>query len=441
MEQKIVIIIINYGTAELLKELLDNFIASLPRFPQSRIDWVIVDAQKNITRDNEYYWESAFKQVYKNKKRNFFHFFQIKNQGFAANVNSGYSLFRHKLGSEYQLSSTDLVMLANPDTSFYWPTLEKAIRFMNFNREAMVAGLALINPNGEREKWGHSITFPSLKSIKLLFKGKRFSEPISVNEPAEVAWVSGGAMLIRAFWWEKLKGLDEGYFLYFEDVDFCKRTHLHSGKVYLLPNITVNHRRGSSDISIYRRKRYFYTSESRFFFLYRNSSEYFALRFVRIPFLLYYFFRCYFSPSFWLNKIYKTRKAIICEKKGGYPLLCSFLESFWDTKYLKEIWFVSLFLVIASVAIAVWGIFQLPSPIILHYNAYLGIDAYGEIYQIFIFPLISFLVTLFNFSLGVRFLVSRKYISFTVLPAAANLAFQMTLLIAFINLMIVNNLD
>ncbi|MBM3256669.1 MAG: glycosyltransferase family 2 protein [Candidatus Moranbacteria bacterium] len=438
MEQKIIIVVVNFGTPDLLKELLDNFIASLPRFPRLRIDWVVMDAQKKLNPPNSIYWETDFKQNYKNKKRNFFHFFQVENQGFARNVNLGYMLFRRKLGNDYKPDPSDLLMLVNPDTSLFWPTLEKAIHFMNFTSQAMVAGLALVSPKGEREKWGHSVTFPSLKSFKLLLKGKRFSEPISTNEPTPVAWVSGGAMLIRIFWWEKLKGLSESYYFYFEDVDFCRRTHMHSGKVYFLPNITINHRRGGSPISIYRRKQYFYASEAHYFYTYRNPSEYFILKFIRIPFLVYYFFRCYFAPSFWINKINKTQNILICEKKEGFPQVCLFWESFWKLRHLKEFWAFSFLLMFSIIVIAVWGNFQLSSPIVLHYNAYLGIDAYGEIYQLYAFPFISFFVALFNFTLGTVFLFSQRYAAFSILPAGANMAFQTTILIALVNLILVN---
>ncbi len=437
--QKLVILVINYGTDDYLKELLTNFMLSLPRFPQMRIDWVVTDCSKNRDFLGEN-WEEQMKGTFRNKKNNFFHFFSASNRGFAGNVNFSYHLFRQKLGDKYHLNPSDFILLLNPDTLIFWSNIEKALKFMNFTPDAMVAGMALTSPKGEREKWCHSLTFPSLESWKLLWGGKRFSEPVSSNIPTSVAWVSGGSMLVRGSWWEQMKGFDRGYFFYFEDVDFCKRTGLAGGKVYFLPNITISHRRGASDISIYKRKRYFYASEARYFYLYRSSSEYIKLRIVRVPFKIYYFFRCYFAPSFWLLKIQKIKKAFLYQKKEGYPVINEFKRIFWSSKNLKEIWLLSFLINILVLGLAIWGRSKLPSPMIMHYNAYLGIDAYGDSSQLLIFPALAFLVFLFNLVLEIVFTFSRRYTSFILLPASASLAFQITLAIAMINLILFNRI-
>jgi len=307
---------------------------------------------------------------------------------------------------------------------------------MNASQKTAAAGLALTNPKGQLERWGHSIKFPSLK---LFFGRKRFSEPSLSDKPVSVAWTSGGAMLIRTYWWQKLRGFDENFYLYFEDVDFCQRIKEKGGEVYFLPQATVHHRRGGSNITIYQRKKHFYASEAYYFYLYRSPTEYLLLRFLRFPFKIYYFFYCYFAPSLWKTKLGEARKSITCERREGFPRFCAFLDFFRSIPSLKEIWLTSLFLNLILLGEAIWGRIYLSSPLILHYNAYLGIDLYGDTSSFFMFPLLALLVSLFNFILGVILILSKRYFTFAVVPAGASLAFQSILIIALLNLLIVNS--
>jgi GT2 family glycosyltransferase len=53
-------------------------------------------------------------------------------------------------------------------------------------------------------------------------------------------------MLVRRQTFEEVGGFDEGYFMYFEDIDFCLRVRRSGGRVLYDPTITVTHRRGRS---------------------------------------------------------------------------------------------------------------------------------------------------------------------------------------------------
>lgn len=438
IRQKIIILVINYGTPELIQELTKNFVASLPRLPKMRVDWVIGEAEDKDEFDSEELteWQIAQRKVYKDKKGNHFHFYKISNRGFASNVNNTLKLFQEDHTPHQIIEKDDLILLLNPDTSLYWANLEKAINFMNEEQGIAIAGLALTNPNGQREKWGHSTKYPSMK---LFFGHKRFSEPSASDEPVKVAWVSGGAMLIKYAWWKKVGGLDPKFYFYFEDVDFCRRINDSGGNVYFLPQATVNHLRGGSKISVYRRKKHFYAAEARYFFLYHSPTEYLLLRLVRFPYKIFYFLRCYLSPFFWKERISHARQVVDCEKNNGYPLFCKFRSSIVDVPYLKELWLsviIANFIVLGE---AIWIKFNLSSPLILHYNAYMGIDLYGDTNSFMMFPLLAFLVSLFNFILGIILFFSKRYTPFVVLPAGASLAFQITLAIVVLNLLSVNN--
>lgn len=437
---RVIIIVINHHTTSILKELLHNFLSSLPSHPHIRIDWVISDTRESPEEEKiqNSDFEREMREEFKNKKRNFLYFFTIENKGFAANVNRSFSLFKRRFNSKNKvdrLDGSELILLLNPDTSLYWANLEKAVKFMDECEKAKVAGLALVGPSGQKEKWGHSTVFPSLK---FFWNRKRFSKPSFLEEPNQVAWVSGGALITRIKWWEKLKGLDEGFFLYFEDVDFCKRTEILGGKTYFLPEIVVGHRRGGSKISMFRRKRLFYASEARFFHLYKSSGEYLLLRLIRIPYKVFYFFFSYCRFSFWKEKIQAGFLFLGEEKKNGFPTVKKNLEKLRKFQFLKELWLLTIFLNLVALILAFWGSKTLSPPIILHYNAYLGVDFYGETAQLFTFPLLIFLVSFFNFCLSLVLFGTRKYAKYILLLSGGSFLFAFLIIFAFVNLILVN---
>jgi N-acetylglucosaminyl-diphospho-decaprenol L-rhamnosyltransferase len=433
--QKIIIILINYGTLGFVRNLVSNFLASLPLYPKLRIDWIIADAE-DIADENAEIWHSEMKREFKDKKGNHFHFYKIPNQGFAANANLGFRLFKDEQEPEFVIHDSDLVLLLNPDTILYWSNLEKAIAFMNSHPEASVAGMSLTNPKGQPEKWGHSLVFPSLK---FFFGYKRFSRPTYSQEPTKVAWASGGAMIIKNAWWQRLRGLDGNFFFYFEDVDFCRRTYEAGGKVYFLPQAMVGHLRGGSQISIYRRKKHFYAAEARYFHLYQSPTEYLLLRLLRFPYKVFYFSRCYFAPSFWSEKFRGTREVINFERGQGYPRLSAFKKGFLGIPYLKELWSAVIAINLVILGAAIWAKFYLFSPLVLHYNSYLGIDVYGDSTSFFMFFLLGIMISLLNFLLGLILFFSRRFTPFVILLPGITLASLIILSIAMLNLLMVNS--
>jgi GT2 family glycosyltransferase len=86
-----------------------------------------------------------------------------------------------------------------------------------------------------------------------------------------VDWVSGAAMLIRREVVEQLGGLDEEYFLYFEETDFCRKAHSGGWSVAFVPGSCVMHNAGASTGIMNEQARskqlpaYWFESRRRFF--------------------------------------------------------------------------------------------------------------------------------------------------------------------------------
>lgn len=59
-------------------------------------------------------------------------------------------------------------------------------------------------------------------------------------------WVSGSVILIKKESFGKLNGFDDDYWMYFEDVDLCRRVRDNGGEVAFIKNVTIEHNHGGS---------------------------------------------------------------------------------------------------------------------------------------------------------------------------------------------------
>jgi len=158
-----------------------------------------------------------------------------RNTGFAHAVNRG-----------SRLSRGEWVLLLNPDVTvpdgFLDHVLESAQRFPAVDPTAGVIGFQLRNRDGSRQ--ASSGAFPTFARTLLgLFKPrsrrKCRHQPESGRQP--VPWVTGGCLLVRRDCYEELRGLDEQFFLYYEDVDFCRRAREAGWSVWFDPELRVTH--------------------------------------------------------------------------------------------------------------------------------------------------------------------------------------------------------
>src|SRR5258706_319486 len=70
------------------------------------------------------------------------------------------------------------------------------------------------------------------------------------DQPVEVEAVYGAAMMIKKEVFEKVKGFDERYFLYYEDIDLCRKVRKIGLKVIFNPQVKLTHSVGSSTKNI-----------------------------------------------------------------------------------------------------------------------------------------------------------------------------------------------
>ncbi len=158
-----------------------------------------------------------------------------KNYGFAKAVNRGSNLSRG-----------EWVLLLNPDVTvpegFLDEVLEAAQRFPAVDPNAGVIGFQLRNRDGSKQ--ASSGVFPTLgRTIAglVLPRSRRRCQHQSLMGRQPVPWVTGGCLLVRRDCFEHVRGLDETFFLYYEDVDFCQRARSAGWSVWYEPDLRVTH--------------------------------------------------------------------------------------------------------------------------------------------------------------------------------------------------------
>jgi GT2 family glycosyltransferase len=160
-----------------------------------------------------------------------------RNQGFAAGANQGC-----RLGLGHWL------LLLNPDTSVQTGFLDEAISLADSLAAAEpssgVIGFGLRHSDGSRQ---HSFgPFPTLLGSVarlLLPRARRKYHAVAPQRRCRVPWLTGCCLLVRRDCYEQLGGFDEDFFLYYEDVDLCRRAAERGWSVWYEPALTVTHHR------------------------------------------------------------------------------------------------------------------------------------------------------------------------------------------------------
>jgi GT2 family glycosyltransferase len=157
------------------------------------------------------------------------------NRGFARAVNEG-----------CRLSQGDWLLLLNPDTTlsegFLDGVLELADHLTVTEPHAGIVGFHLRNGDGSRQL--STGPFPTLAStvcrLALPRYRRKYQTP-RAGERAPASWVTGCCLLLRRECLHELGGLDEEFFLYYEDVDLCLRARQRGWSVWYEPNLAVVH--------------------------------------------------------------------------------------------------------------------------------------------------------------------------------------------------------
>ena len=214
------IIIITYNSDQYIKEC----IASIYKHCNT-INYEIIVFDNNSKDRTINILESDFKNIKLIKS--------TENLGFSKGNNRA-----------VQYSKGDYILLLNIDTILL-NDLSEVLSLIKKNDQIGAIGIKMLDGKknylqsvGKFPKPMNLIKLSFLNNISSEFTNGLFNNP---NQLKKVDWITGAFLLTTRVCWDDVNGLDEEYFMYVEDVDFCKKLESISKGVFFLPSLSYIH--------------------------------------------------------------------------------------------------------------------------------------------------------------------------------------------------------
>ena len=286
------VVIVNYRTAHLTIECLRSLASEVRALPGTRA--VVVDnnsgddsADRIATAIETNAWDEWVSLVR-----------SPKNGGYAFGNNAG---IRPALESAHP---PDYFLVLNPDTIVRPGALAALVEFMESHPDAGIAGSAFEKNDGK--PWHVTFGFPNICSefdagLRLGIVSKLLSKWAVLrqmsDEPEQTDWVPGACFIVRRQVFESVGLMDDGYFLYYEETDFCLRTRRGGWSCWYVPQSLVKHIGGQSTGYTYdendrpkRLPKYRFESRQRYFV--KNHGWWYAAVADRVWLLGFVLWRC-----------------------------------------------------------------------------------------------------------------------------------------------------
>ncbi len=224
---KLSVVVLNYNTKDLTLACLQ----SMDKYPYDKYFEVIV-VDNNST-------DGSVKTIrsFKPKKYKLVLIENNTNVGFSKGNNIGIK----KAKGEY-------ILLLNSDTLLTKNALNELMEFPQKKKNVGVIAPRLLNKDGTTQKSVFRLPTMARAVKQYLFKKEGLLDKYAPNtkKPVEVESVVGAALLITPKTLKKVGLLDARYFMYFEDLDYCRRVRAAGLLVYYLPKTKIVHIHGAS---------------------------------------------------------------------------------------------------------------------------------------------------------------------------------------------------
>lgn len=229
------IIILSYNTKVLLRQCLQSVFAQ--DFNQHKFEVIVVD---NASHDGS-------PEMLRREFPECTVILNSQNRGFAAANNQGFAIAQGKF-----------ILLLNSDTVLDNPqTLSQLLDFLNRHPQAALVTPKVVLPNGRLDLACHRglptpwNAFTYFTQLERLFPHTRLFSGYhqlyqDLSQPHRLGATAATAILVRRAAIEAVGGLDERYFLYGEDLDWCKRFSDAGWEIWFDPTVTVEHHKSAS---------------------------------------------------------------------------------------------------------------------------------------------------------------------------------------------------
>ncbi len=227
------VVLLSYNTRELTEQALRSVLAAVEDM-QAEV-FVVDNASADGSADMV---EEKFPQVHLLRNDS--------NTGFAAGNNVALRIVQGRY-----------ILLLNTDTIVRRNTFECLVHFMEENPQAGAVGCKILNPDGTLQLDSRR-GFPTPVAAFCKMSGLSRILPnhpaiarynmtfLDAEQRSEVDVLSGSCILVRKEAMDEVGLLDEDYFMYGEDIDWCYRIHRAGWKIFYIPDTEIVHFRGES---------------------------------------------------------------------------------------------------------------------------------------------------------------------------------------------------
>ena len=243
MAQKISVIIVSYNVCQLLDECLQSVERAL-----EGVEGDIYVVDNNSIDHTVETLQPKHPQV---------HFIaNQQNVGFARANNQA-----------IRQSQSEYVLLLNPDTVVYEPTIKGCLQFMDEHPEAGGAGVRMMNREGNpAPESRRAVPTPWVSMLKMLgFTKRYYMSHLPWDQPGRIEVVSGAYCLLRRKALDQVGLLDEDFFMYGEDIDLSFRLLKGGWQNWYLPFDIIHYKGESTEKTSFRYVHVFYQAMLIFF--------------------------------------------------------------------------------------------------------------------------------------------------------------------------------
>lgn len=193
------------------------------------------------------------------------------------NINKGFAQAAN-LGAKKAVGK--ILFFLNSDTEILNSNIQDILSAFNDLLVGVVAP-RLVLSDGSPQPWSAGYEITLLDILKNNF-GYIKSKKLWLQEKTSTTdWASGAALAVSKEVFKKCGGFDENFFMYFEDVDLCKRIRSIGKKIILLPHVRIMHIGGQSKLNIKEQKIQYYKSQDYYFKKHFGLFSVYIIKFLR----------------------------------------------------------------------------------------------------------------------------------------------------------------